>query len=76
MGDINAKVPSRHYMPSTKELLVHVLLDLFGDLLLVGTVLHGMTDDVFGLELHLGLHLRVEHFDAPFLSAFQVFGVH
>ena len=70
MGDINAKVPARDHMPTAEELLVHVLLDLLGDLLLVGAVLHGVADDVLGLELHLGLHLGVKDFDAPFLGAF------
>ena len=63
-------------MPACKELLVHVLFYLFRNLLLVRTVLHRVADDVFGLELHFGLHLRVKHFHAPLLCALYVFGVH
>ncbi len=76
MGDIDTEVSACNYMPTAKKLFVHVFLDLLGDLLFVGTVLHCMVDNVLGLELHLGLHLGVEHLYAPFLGAFEVFGVH
>lgn len=76
MSDINAKVSAGDDMPAAKELFVHVLFNFFGNLLFVWTVLHRVADDVFGLELHFGVHLRVKHFDAPLLCALNVFGVH
>lgn len=71
VGDVEAEVSATDHEPASVELLVHVLFDLLGDLLVVGTIVDCVADDVLGLELGFRLQLGVEHFDAP-LVAFLV----
>jgi hypothetical protein len=67
MSDVQSEVPSANYIPSSKKFLVHVLLDFFCHVLLVGTILDCVVDDVLGLELDLGIQFGVGDFDSPLL---------
>lgn len=53
MSHIQPKVSAADDIPASKELLIHILFDLLGHVLLIGPVLHSMTDHVLGLELDI-----------------------
>ena len=69
MGHIEAEIATTYNMPASKELLVHVLLDLLCHFLLIGTVFEGMTDNMLGLKLDFGLHFGIHHLDSPLFGS-------
>lgn len=67
MSHIQPEVSAAYDVPAAKELLIHILFDLLGHVLLVGPVLHSMTDHVLGLELDIRFQFGVEDLHAPLL---------
>ena len=57
VGDIEPEVAAADDVPSSCKFLVHILFDFFCHLLLIGPILESVVDDMFSLELYLGLHL-------------------
>ena len=65
MGHVKTEVSSTYYVPASKELLVHILLDFLCHFLLIGTVLESMADHMLGLKLDFGFHFGIDHLDSP-----------
>lgn len=69
VGNVETEIAAANDIPSSKEFFIHILLDLFGHLLLVWTIFECMVYDMFGLKLDFWLHFWEKDFDSPFLSS-------
>lgn len=67
MCDVQAEVPATDNVPSSEELLVHVLLYFLSDIKLVSTALHSVTNHMLGFELYIWFHFRVQYLYTPFV---------